>query len=152
MSKLFARRFLERTMLVAHNGNTSTGERGRQDAAVVSQTSRRVPPAPRSIPKWIGAFVVSWNRTSIFSARGLSYQRIRSLLALSPRSKPIVNKRMWHRRVVRPVCPQMPVHLPVLVFLTHSAVRCPFVRRIDMHNAVLEGFISQKFVNVPMIS
>lgn len=133
-----------RTMLaVVHNGNTRSGTCGRRTRQ--SPNRRRTARPCTAPPAWIGVSAVSlfpqllfrypphvwhWNSNNSNTGRP----------SASLRSKPIVNKRMWTGRVVRPVCPLMPVDWLLSVFLTRFVVRCPFVRGIDMHNIVLSSF------------
>lgn len=112
-----------------------------QDAAVASQTPRHAPHLPRA-STWIGASAVS-SHEKTFCSKFAMWSPARSSAATAGAAAAIeADSKQTHvvDRVVWPVCPQMPVDRPpVPVFLTRSAVRCPFLRGIDMHNTVLES-------------
>lgn len=114
-----------------------------QDAAVASQTPRHAPHLLRA-STWIGASAVS-SHEKTFSSNFAMWPPTESIVATAAAGAADAIKadsKQTHvaDRVVRPVCPQMPVDRPpVPVFLTRFAVRCPFIRGIDMHNIVLES-------------
>lgn len=153
-SEISAKRFLGRTILeVAHNGNTSAVALRAQDAAVASET----PPASREFTKRID---MDWGIRRKFSTYiqlffdlilcrrdcgELLSNRLRLQLYRQLRD-PADSKQTHVARWSSPT--GVPADAGRLacagIFLTRFAVRCPFVRGIDMHKTVLE---SHKFSN-----